>query len=145
MQTSQNDLQLQIEQRIRTMRTVWSAMVLSIGVYYVFTLFAEQPAVNPNSALSRTLVAVGLLMIPVALAIKKRFLTQSVEQQQPQLVQQGYVIAWAVTEVAALLGLLDFFITGNRYYFLLLIIGACGQLLHFPRRQHVIAAYYLLR
>jgi len=40
-------------------------------------------------------------------------LTQSVEQQQPQLVQQGYVIAWAVTEVAALLGLLDFFITGS--------------------------------
>jgi len=51
-------------------------------------------------------------MIPVSVPIKKRYLTQSVEQQQP-LVQQGYVIAWAVTEVAALLGLLDFFITGS--------------------------------
>ena len=81
-------------------------------------------------------------MIPVSVAIKKRFLTQSVEQQQPQLVQQGYVIALAVTEVAALLGLLDFYLTGNRYYFLLLIIAACGQLLHFPRRQHVIDACF---
>jgi len=64
MQTSQNDLQLQIEQRIRTMRTLWGALVLSIGLYYVFTLFAEQPTINPNSALSLTLVAVGVLMIP---------------------------------------------------------------------------------
>ena len=65
-------------------------------------------------------------MIPVSVVIKKRFLTQSVEQQQLQLVQQGYVIAWAVTEVAALLGLLDFYLTGNRYYFILFIIAACG-------------------
>jgi hypothetical protein len=124
------------------MRTLWSALFLSIGVYYVFTLFAEQPTINPNSALSLTLVAVGVLMIPVSVAIKKRFLTQSVEQQQPQLVQQGYVIALAVNEVAALLGLLDFYLTGNRYYFLLFIIAACGQLLHFPRRQHVMDACF---
>ena len=84
-------------------------------------------------------------MINVSVAIKKRFLNQSVEQQRPPLVQQGYVIAWAVTEVAALLGLLDFYLTGNRDYFLRFIIAACGQLLHFPRRQHVIDACYLLR
>lgn len=140
---SQNDLQLRIEQRFRTMRILWIAMVLSIVFYYLFSVFARQPAsVGPNSTLSLTLVIVGLLMIPISMAIKKRVLHQAVERQRTSLVQQGYLVAWAVTEVGALLGLLDFYITGNRYYYVLFIIAGCGQLLHFPRKQHVIDAAF---
>jgi drug/metabolite transporter (DMT)-like permease len=125
------------------MRTLWAALFSSIGIYYVFTRFADQPTnVQPNRTLSLTLVAVGLSMVPISIVIKRKFLNQSVEQQQDGLVQQGYVIAWAVTEVAALLGILDFYMTGNPYYFILFIIAACGQLLHFPRRQHVLDACF---
>ncbi len=139
---NQTDSQIKIELRIRTIRTLWIAMVLSIGIYYAFTFFAGQPKdVNPNSVLSLILIAVGLLATLISVPIKNRFLNQSVEQQRVQLVQQGYIMAWAVTEVAALLGLLDF-LTGNRYYYLLFIIAACGQLLHFPRREHVINACF---
>jgi len=114
-------------------------MFLSVGVYYVFTLFVLQPTnLQPNGTLSIALVAVGLITTLISFPIKKRFLTQSVEQQQVQLVQQGYIVTWAITEFAALLGLLDFFLTGNRYYYVLFIIAACGQLLHFPRRQHIV-------
>jgi hypothetical protein len=140
MKSAQNESQ--IDQRIRTMRTLWSAMFLSIGGYYVFTLFAERPAINPNSTLSLTLVVIGLLMIPVAKVIKNKLLTQAVDQQRPQLVQQGYIITWLITEMAALLGLFDFYLTGNRYYFALFIIAACGQLLHFPQRRHVVDASF---
>jgi hypothetical protein len=49
-------------------------------------------------------------------------------------------VAWAITEVGALLGLLDFFKSADRYYYVLFLIAACGQLLHFPRREHVINA-----
>jgi hypothetical protein len=51
-------------------------------------------------------------------------------------------MAWAITEVAALLGLLDFFLTTDRYYYVLLIIAALGLLLHFPRREHVVNAAF---
>ena len=138
----QSDLHLQIEQRIRTLRTLWGALLMSLGVYYGFTLFVEQPANNRNNALSLSFLGAGLVTIPISIVIKKRFLTQSVEQQQLQLVQQGYIIAWAVSEVAALLGILDFFQTGNRYYFVLILIAACGQLLNFPQRQHVLDASF---
>ena len=141
MQSSPSELQFQIEQRLRTMRTLWGALFLSIVLYYLLTLFVVTPA-NPNNTLSLTLVAAGLLAIPISVVIKKKFLTQSVELQRPQLVQQGYIIALAINEVSALLGMLDFFVTGNRYYFLLFIIAICGQLLHFPRRQHVIDASF---
>jgi hypothetical protein len=140
---NQKDPQGKIELRIRTMRTLWIAMFLSIGVYYVFTFFAGRSEdINPNNTLSLTLVGGALLITLISFPIKNRLLTRAVEQQQVQLVQQGHVVAWALTEVAALLGLLDFFLTGNRYYYILFIIAACGQLLHFPRREPVINALF---
>jgi hypothetical protein len=140
---NQKDPQGNIELRIRTMRTLWIAMFLSIGVYYVFTFFAGRSEdINPNSTLSLTLVGGALLITLISFPIKNGLLTRAVEQQQVQLVQQGYVVTWALTEVAALLGLLDFFLTGNRYYYVLFIIAGCGQLLHFPRREPVINAWF---
>jgi predicted transporter len=143
IQSPPNDSQVKIEQRIRTIRTLWTALFLSVGAYYVFTLLSGlERNINPNKTLSLILLALGLLAIVVSFPIKKAFLTKSVEQQRVDLVQQGYVVTWAVVEVAALLGLIDFFATGNRYYYLLFIVAACGQLLHFPKRQHVIDASF---
>lgn len=140
---SPQDFQLQIEPRIRTIRTLWVAMLLSVGLYYVFTLFVGQPKnSDPNSALSLMLVGVGLLTTLISVPIKKKFLARSVEEQRVELVQQGHIIAWAMSEVAALLGILDFFVTGNRYYYVLFLIAAIGQLLNFPRRQDVLAACF---
>ena len=143
MQLSPQELQLRIEPRIRTIRTLWIAMLLSIVIYYVFTLFLGQSKnSSPNSTLSLMLVGAGLLTTLISVPIKKKFLARSVEQQRVELVQQGHIIAWALTEVAALLGMLDFFLTGNRYYYVLFLIAAIGQLLHFPRRQQVLAACF---
>ena len=118
-------------------------MLLSVGIYYAFTLFIGQPKnSNPNSTLSLMLLGIGLLTTFISVPIKKKFLAQSVEQQRVELVQQGHIIAWAITEVAALLGILDFFLTGNRYYYVLFLIAAIGQLLHFPRRQQLLDACF---
>lgn len=126
------------------MRTLWIAMVLSVGGYYFFTLVAAERSseVSPNSTLSLAFVAVALLTIPVSFLVRKKFLTQSVDQQRPEIVQQGYIFALAIIEVGALLGLLDLFVTGNHYYFVPMIIAACGQLLHFPQRQHLLDACF---
>ena len=125
------------------MRTLWGGLLGSIGVYYMITLFVEQPAnTDRNNVLSLALLVVGLSMIAVSFVIKKKILNQSVAEQQPQLVQQGYLIAWAINGVAALLGLVDFFATGHSHYYVLFIIAALGHLLHIPRRQHVIDACF---
>ena len=143
MQLSPQDLQIKIEPRIRTIRTLWVAMLLSVGMYYVFTRFAGPPTSStPNNALSLMLVGVGLLAALISVPIKKKFLARSVEEQRVELVQQGHIIAWAITEVAALFGILDYFVTGNHYYYVLFLIAAMGQLLNFPRRQDVLAACY---
>jgi high-affinity Fe2+/Pb2+ permease len=141
-QPAQNDPQNKIELRIRTMRTLWIGMFISIVLYYAFTFFVTPSSnTNPNGMLFLILVVVALSMTLISFVVKNKLISRAVEQQQPQLVQQAYIVALALTEVAALLGLLYFFMTGDRYYPVLFLIGACGQLLHFPRREHVMNAW----
>jgi len=140
---NQNDSPTNIEVRIRTMRTLWFALLLSIGSYYGFTLVAaRREGLEPNPSLSLTLICVAMVMVLVAFVIKSKLLSKALEQQNTGMVQQAYVVAWAINEVAALLGLMDFFLTNDRYYFVLLIIAALGLLLHFPRREHVVNAAF---
>jgi hypothetical protein len=143
MSTDQNNSQPNIEPRMRTMRTVWLAMILSIGMYYVFCLVNGRPeGREPNNTLFLVLVAASLFTTLISFLIKGQLLNRAIEQQDVQQVQQAYVIVWAITEVGALLGMIDFFVTGDRYYYLMFIIAACGQLLHFPRREHVLNASF---
>jgi len=140
---NQSDPQTNIELRIRTMRTLWFCLLLSVGSYYVFTLVAgRREGLEPNPSLSLTLICVAMLMVLVAFVIKSKLLSKAVEQQNALMVQQAYIVTWAITEVAALLGLIDFFLTNDRYYFVLLIIAVLGLLLHFPRREHVVNAAF---
>lgn len=140
---NQNNPQTEIELRIRTLRTLWFGLLLSIGFYYGFTLVAERrEGLEPNPSLSVTLMCVAMLMVLVAFVIKSKLLSKALEQHSTGMVQQAYVVTWALIDVAALLGLLDFFLTNDRYYFVLLIIGALGVLFHFPRREHVVNAAF---
>jgi hypothetical protein len=132
-----------IELRIRTMRVLWTGMLLSIGIYYVVLQFVGRSEnLPPNPTLSLTLIGVAFVTTLLSFLIKSKLLTRAVEQQQVLMVQQGYVVTWAIAEVAALLGMLDFFTTGDRYYHFLFIIAACGMLLHFPRREPVVNAAF---
>jgi hypothetical protein len=125
------------------MLVLWGGMLASIGVYYVFTLFARRAeGLTPNPVVSLALIAIGLLATLISFFVKNKLITRAVDQHQEQLVQQAYVVAWAMCEVAALLGLLDFFLTGHAHYYLLFIVAAVGQLLHFPRREHVLNAAF---
>ena len=140
---NQTNPQTDIELRIRTMRTLWFALLLSVGIYYGFTLVAERrEGLESNPSLSLSLMGAAMLMVLVAFVIKSKLLSKALEQQNTGMVQQAYVMTWAITEVAALLGLMDFFLTNDRYYFILIIIAALGLLLHFPRREHVVNAAF---
>lgn len=138
---NQNDIEMKIDVRLRIMRTLWFAICVTIVMYFVLTLLTKVEE-RPNPRLSLGLEAVGLLLIVVSFLIRQKYLTQSVEKQDLAPVQVAYVIGLAVCEVAALLGVLDHFLTGNRYYYLLLIAAALGDLLHFPRRRHLQEASY---
>jgi magnesium-transporting ATPase (P-type) len=138
MNPNQNDPQANIEQRILTMRILWFAMLLSIAIYYVMTFFVGRSEdLTEKPSLSVSLLGAGVSTTLISFLIKSKLLTKAVEQRNVGMVQQAYILTWAITEVAALLGLLDYFSTSHRHYYLLFLIAACGMLLHFPRREPV--------
>jgi hypothetical protein len=129
--------QTNIEARIRTVRTLWLALLLSIVMYYVFTIFAGRPeTIERNDTMSLALLIVGVATVLVSFLVKKKLVNQAIEQRQTLHVQHGYLVAWVMCEVTALLGLLDFFLTSHPHFYVLFIVAAVGDLLHFPRREH---------
>ena len=132
-----------IELRLRTMRILWIALLTSIPIYFAFTSFVQRRAEPaPNRTLSLALLIAGAFTTLISFVIKSTLLKKAAQQQQVALVQQAYIVTWAITEVAALLGMLDFFVTGNPYYYALFIISALGMLFHFPRRDAVLNAAF---
>ena len=127
---------------MRTLRVLWLALFTSVGLYFAMTFFVgPSEDVEPNPILSLILIIFGLSTTLISFVIKSKLITRAIEQQQIQLVQQAYIAVWAVTEVAGLLGLLDFFVTGHSHYYILFIIAALGFLLNAPRRDHLINAW----
>ena len=88
------------------------------------------------------LTAMGVFLAIISFAIKRKFATQAEETQSPALVRSGLIIALALCDSAALLGLVDYLVTGSRYYFVLFVVSLIGMLLHFPRRDQIAAAVY---
>jgi drug/metabolite transporter (DMT)-like permease len=138
------EARMQLEARYRTMVILWAALLLSVGLYFALSVFVAKPDSEdtPSRTLTFVLTAVGVFLVIVSFAVKQKFLAQAEQNQAPSLVQTGLIIALAFCEGAALLGLLDFFATGNRYYFVTFIVALVGMLLHFPRRDQLAAASY---
>lgn len=136
MQTDNQNLEL----RLRSMRTLWVALLLSIGGYFVLTMFAHRSeSVEANSTLSMSLILIATSTTLVSFLIKSKLLAKATDDGQ---VQQAYVVAWAVTEAGALMGVLDYFLTTDRYYYAPFLMAVVGQLLHFPRTEHVVNASF---
>lgn len=124
------------------MRILWIALLMSNVMYYVLTVISGRSEnAESSSPLLLILIAIGITTVLVSFFVKNMLLTRALQQQQVPMVQQAYVVAWALSEVPALLGVIDFFVMGDRYFYVLLIISAGAQLLHFPRREHVINAW----
>jgi hypothetical protein len=136
-QTDPDGAPINIEQRMRTVRTLWFGLLGSIVMYYAFTLVAGRPVnVVRNNTLSLSLLIVAVATTLLSFVVKNKLIGRAIEQRQVLHVQHGYLVAWVMTELAALLGLVDFFLTADPYFFVLFIIALLGNLLHFPRREH---------
>jgi hypothetical protein len=143
MTTPPNNPQKHVELLINKMRVLWVGSLVSlVGFLVVMSLNPRSEDAEPNDTLFFILVGAGLTTTLASFVVKKRFFAKAEEQQQVQLVQQGFIIAITITEMAALLGVFDYLTTGDRFYYVLFIIAACGQLLHFPRREPFLNATF---
>lgn len=139
--------QIDLEKRYRTLLTLWFALLLNIGVFFVFTMVAapelsSEPGNAPAPVLALPLMAAGAFLVIASFVVKRKILERSVEKQEVSLVQTALVIACTMCEASAILGVVERLIMGVRLYYLLLLVAAIGTAFHFPRREQLLAASY---
>lgn len=139
--------QIDLNKRYQTMLTLWFALLISVGMYFVFLRLAApplstEPRTQAQSILILVLTMMGAIMVALSFLVKSRLVERSVDQQNVVLVQQGMIAACALCEVSALLGLIERLVIGYSGYYLLFLFAAAGMLLHFPRRRHLEAASF---
>lgn len=140
--------------RLRLMRILWVAFMTTIGLYALVAYLANplsdverariqgDPAPTAIPTLLLLLFALGFSLFVVSLVVGQALYRKAAEQQRPDTFQTGFILALAISESAALFGLVGLFATGNRYAYALLALGALGIALQFPRREKLLAAYF---
>lgn len=140
-----------IAARYQTLVVIWAALLMSqfMFVFLIFLtrreLFAfdfTKPLAGQSSAMIIGFALAAVTCFLFSFAFKKRFFERAVEQQNPQLVQSGLIIAIALCEACSLIGLALAFAFDYQYFFLWIALGVLGILLHFPRRDVLVSASY---
>ena len=139
-----------IEVRYRTLFILWFAICMSVLLFLVLVQFTPvkinvqhstcSDCLSSNLRLSLVLNSLAIVPLGISFLIKQRILAQANALQKIDMVQSAYVVAFALCEASALLGLLDHFINGSHLYCVGFIFAGLGMLLHFPRKQHLLDA-----
>jgi F0F1-type ATP synthase membrane subunit c/vacuolar-type H+-ATPase subunit K len=140
-----------VEQNYKTLLIIWFALLASQFLFLVVIFFAKpevyrfdfaRPLFGENAVMIVAFAALALANFALSFIMKKRAYQQAVEKQEISYVQTGLVLACAFCESITLLGLVLAFAFAYQYFFLWFALGILGILLHFPRREDVIAASY---
>lgn len=136
-----------VQARYPKMVILWAGQLMSTVALVGFSLFlvpesSDVPGTSPGFPVRVILTGLGTLLVIVSFVVKRKFLERSVEKQDIDLVQKAFVIAVALCEMSALLGVVERFLINHRDYYVLFLIAAAGIVLHFPRREHLVAATY---
>jgi hypothetical protein len=125
--------------RYRTLLTLWFAIAMSLVMWLVLIrLVSTTNAVNQKLGL--VLVCLSIVPMSLSFLVKQIMLGKAIARQHTMLVQQAYVVAWALCEAAALSGLLAHFVAVSPHYYVAFIIAGLGMLLHFPQKKHLLSA-----
>jgi hypothetical protein len=144
-------MELDLNKRYQTMLTLWFALIMSVVMYFVFLQIAapdipNEPANPPSFGLIVAITVAGAIFVLASFVVKRKLLNRSIETQDAFMVQKAMLLACAMCEVSALLGILErFVVAGNRAYYALFVLAFAGDIFHFPKRSQLEAASYKSR
>ena len=136
---------IDLDTRYRSMLILWFALLMSVVMFFLMTIVAapapfDRDGDAPTSFVLFALAGVGTLLVVLSFAVKRKMLQRSVERQEPMMVQQALVVACAMCEVSAVLGMFERFSLGSGDHYVLFLVSAVGIALHFPKRDQLLAA-----
>ncbi|MBA3439506.1 MAG: hypothetical protein H0T92_06530 [Pyrinomonadaceae bacterium] len=134
--------QTAVDARYRIILIIWLAMLASLGLYFLMTKFIEVSAADGDGTILWVLWALGVAITGISFLLKRALLSKAVREQRIEAVQVAYIIAFALCDAGGIFGVLAYFSTGHRYYYLLFITPVLGMLLHMPSRDDLVSASF---
>lgn len=135
----------------QTLLVIWAALLISqfLFLLIIFVVKRElynfdfsQPIAGKEPMIIIALAVVAVSGFLASFFLRKKRVTQAIEQQNPGLVQAGLITGVAFCEVSTLLGLFSAFSYDYAYFFVFIGLGILGVLLHFPKRDDLMAASF---
>jgi hypothetical protein len=144
-----------MDARLRALRTIWAALLGSVFLYAAVGYFLRPPAFTWRALgyageggsvglafVTMGLYVAGLLAVILSQFLLRSFLRRAEAEQNPALVQTGFILTLVVCEAGALLGLVILFLVGSWLAFLLMAMSAMMIAILRPRREMLAAAGY---
>ena len=130
---------------------IWLALLASQVMLLVVIFFAKpevfrldwsQPLLGkiPMMTLMFALLAISNLVL--SFVFSRKYIGQAISEQKPALVQMAMILGCALCEAISLFGVVMAFAFSYQYFFLWVALGITGTILHFPKRDNLIAASY---
>ena len=136
----------------KTLMMIWFALLVSQITLFVVVYFAKPEVFRFDSSkpfffgetpvLLFVFALLALVNFGLSFFMKKRAFQQAIETQKVSYVQTGLVVAYAFCESISLIGVVLAIAFAYQYFFLWIAFGITGIILHFPRREDVLAASY---
>ena len=147
MQNEKTDL----NKTYQVLITIWAVILFSqfIFVLVLFVVKRElfnfdftQPIAGREPVMTAALALLGITSFLVSFIWRARFIKRSVIEQKIGLVQSGMLVGIALSDAVTLFGLMTAFLYDYPYFFLFIGLGILGALLHFPKREDLMAASF---
>jgi hypothetical protein len=148
---NQNPQRFSVEQVYKTIIVIWFALLVSQFLLLVVIYFAKpeifkfdfsKPLLGENFLIIVVFALLAISTLGLSFVMSRKFLNQAVERQSIALVQTALVIGCALCEAVSLFGLVLVFAFSYQYFFLWFALGILGTILHFPKRDSLVAASY---
>lgn len=142
---------INVEEQYKTMTILWFALLFSQIMFLVVLFFVKpeiyrldfsKPLLGENAPVVLALAFLSVSTVAASFVLRKKFLAQAVSEQKTELVQTALIVGCALCEAASLFGLVAAFAFSYQYFFLFFALGIGGTILHFPKRENLIAASY---
>lgn len=140
-----------VEQHYRTILIIWfallnSQLLLLILLYFtkseVFKFDFSKSLLGENAGMVIVFAVLAISTFLLSFILRKRFISQAINEQKTELVQTALIIACALCESISLFGFVLAMALNYQYFFVWFALGILGIVLHFPRRDDLIAASY---
>lgn len=120
--------------RYRGLVIIWAAILVTIFIFISLTWLVKVAYQPGNDALRFQLFDVlGGATFALSFVVKYLLLRRARATRRADVVTTAYVLAFALCELTAIFGLLNYLLSGVPI-FLLFALALIGLLLHFPRR-----------